>query len=368
MTPLRILIAGAGIAGLALKHALAALGVEAEVIEQAPAARITGTGLYLPANAVRALGDLGLSGALAERAGPVRRQEIRDHRGRLLTGLEVSAIWGDVGDCLAIRRADLHDILHRAVGATKVRFGTAIRAARPDGTVTFADGSTAEYDVVIGADGVDSAIRHSVFPQSRPAFLGQICWRFVAPSTAPPAQTWTAMLGDRGRSVLTLPLGDGDVYCFAAINSTDPQPPAGDWRALFADFAAPGADLLRQGGDAYFAALHEIRGDAWVDGQVVLVGDAAHAFSPSMAQGGAMALEDALVLARLLSGVRSRESVPEVLDQYRQRRAGRVRFVLEQNRRRDSARALPGFVRNAVFRALGPRIIRSNHEGLLSPP
>lgn len=281
----------------------------------------------------------------------------------------MSAIWGDVGECLAIRRADLHDILLAASGGAHVLFGTAVNAVGPDGTVIFDDGSQATYDLVVGADGIDSAVRRSAFPETTPEFLGQICWRFLAaPADCVEPGTWTVRLGSRGRSFLTLPVGNGEVYCYADINSATPQAPAGDWRELFADFAPPVTKLLDQCPDAHFAALHEIPGSAWVHPRVVLIGDAAHACSPSMAQGGAMALEDALVLAALLATAENRQAVPALLGAYRQRRAGRVRFVLEQNRRRDRARDLPGWLRNMVLRRFGVRLFQANHSGLLSQP
>ncbi|OKI54686.1 hypothetical protein A6A27_31745 [Micromonospora sp. CB01531] len=364
MDDLRILIAGAGIAGLAVKHALAERGMDADLVERERAPRTGGTGLFLPANAVRALTELGLGVELAARAEPVRRQEIRDRTGRLLAGFELGAVWGEVGDSVAIRRDDLHDILYRAVGPARVRFGAAVRDAQPTGAVTFEDGSRETYDVVVGADGVNSAVRR----RDSPRFLGQICWRFLAPCPAVPAGTWTAMLGDRGRTVLTLPVGGGAVYCFAAIDSAVPRPPAGDWRDLFAGFSAPVPDLLQHGGDALFAPLSEIRGADWVDGRMVLIGDAAHAMSPSMAQGAALALEDALVLAEILAADRRGYAVASMLSRYRKRRAGRVRFVLAQNHRRDRARNLPGPMRNALFRRFGLRLVRANHAGLVTRP
>ncbi|BAL87807.1 hypothetical protein AMIS_25870 [Actinoplanes missouriensis 431] len=352
----RVLIAGAGIAGLATRIALAARGVRADVAERDLAPRAGGTGLYLPANAVRALGDLGLADRLATRSVPVGRQEIRDRTGDLLTSYGLDEIWGDVGESRAISRAALHDLLLDAAGPPTFP-GNAVQSARPDGTVVFADGSRAGYDVVIGADGIDSAVRRSVFPSVAPRFLGQVCWRFLFDGTE--STTWSVLLGDRGRSVLTVPVGNGRVYCFASIDSATPSPPPGDWRELFAGFAT---DVLQHGDNAYFAPLYEIAGFDWVDGKVVLLGDAAHACSPSMAQGGAMALEDALVLAASIG------DGPDALNRYRDRRAARVRFVLEQNHRRDNARNLPGVVRRLVFRHLGRRLVRSNHAGLLARP
>ncbi|GAA0481347.1 FAD-dependent oxidoreductase [Paractinoplanes deccanensis] len=349
----RVLIAGAGIAGLATRIALAAHGIRADLAERDPAPRDGGTGLYLPANAVRALAGLGLADAVEKHSVPIERQEIRDSTGAVLTSYGLKGVWGDVGESRALSRTALHGLLLDAAGPPT---HPGVREASPDGTVTFTDGSESRYDIVIGADGIDSAVRRSAFPAARPRFLGQVCWRFLY--EAKQSTTWSVLLGDRGRSLLTVPVGDGQVYCFAAIDSTTQAPPPGDWRDLFADFAT---DVPHH--DAHFAPLREITGDDWVAGTVVLVGDAAHACSPSMAQGGAMALEDALVLASTLG-----DGQPSPLARYRARRAGRIRFVLEQNHRRDNARNLPGFARRLLFRHFGLRLVRANHAGLLDRP
>lgn len=362
---MRVLIVGGGIAGLAAKVALAARGIEAVVAERQPVARDGGTGLYLPANAVRAIRQLRLGDELDRRSVPVRRQEIRDRGGALLTGFELDEIWGEEGECRAISRGELHRLLGDAAGTSgAVRLGSAVREAAPDGTVTFADGSQDRYDVVVGADGIDSALRTRLFPAAEKIFLGQICWRFLAPGGNEFGQVWTARLGNKGRTLLTVPVDGGQVYVFAAMNSGSEQRPHGDWRRLFADFGPPVGELLEHGADAHFAALHEVAGTDWVAGRVVLIGDAAHACSPSMAQGGAMAIEDALVLADELA----QHPAEQALSRYRQRRAPRVHFVLKQNHRRDRARNLPGIVRMALFRRAGLSLVRANHAGLLAQP
>ena len=159
-------------------------------------------------------------------------------------------------------------------------------------------------------------------------------------------------------------LGGDRVYCYAEAAGDEPVPPDGDWRELFADFTGPVPELLESGADAHFAPLAEIDGDDWIAGNVVLIGDAAHACSPSMAQGGAMALEDSLVLAELLAD----GPVGTALAGYRERRAARIAWVLAQNRRRDRARALPTPVRDLVLRTVGPRLITANHAPLLTMP
>ncbi|MFF2526374.1 FAD-dependent monooxygenase [Streptomyces liangshanensis] len=370
----RTLVVGAGIAGLALARALRDQGLDADVVERDPDWRTTGAGLYLPANAVRALERLGLGTELARRAHPITRQRMLDHRGRALADFPVSAIWGDVGGCLAISRADLHDLLRSAVGDSSVRLGKGVASVDDGGTVTFADGSSETYDVVVGADGVGSAVRATAFQGAEPRFLGQVCWRFVAREdpAAPPITDWTVRLGSGGRTFLTVPLGGGLLYCYADVNSAEQVAPEGDWRALLADFAGPVPHLLEQGADAYFAALSEIDDTDWVRPHAVLVGDAAHACSPSMAQGGAMALEDVLVLAELLGeaaragtgeGAAGTDFAP-VLAAYQARRAERVRWVLSQNQRRDKARNLPTPLRNLTLRFAGERLFKANHAPL----
>ncbi|MCM4083571.1 FAD-dependent monooxygenase [Paractinoplanes hotanensis] len=368
MTTLRILIAGAGIAGLAAKRALALRGIDADLVERDAAPRITGAGLYLPGNAVRALRDLGLSEQLVGRSQPVLRQQLKDKRGRLLAEFPVGAIWSEVDDCVAMRRTDLHALLLGAVGSSQVRFGTGVREVSRDGTVTFRDGRQASYDLVVGADGLHSAVRLHAFADVQPRFLGQVCWRFLAPSATLPADAWTVMLGDRGRTFLSVPVGHGQAYCSAAMDSADPQRPTGNWRALFADFGAPASELLAYADNAHFAPLFEVSAFDRAHPRVALIGDAAHACSPSMSQATAMGMEDAIVLAETLTGARDGAEVPALLAAYRERRAGRLRFVLDQNHRRDRARHLPSPVRRVVFQHFAKEIFRANHKDLLTRP
>ena len=138
-----------------------------------------------------------------------------------------------------------------------------------------------------------------------------------------------------------------------------------EWRELFADFADPVPRLLEQAGDAYFAPIEEVAPPAWTARRVVLVGDAAHASSPNMAQGAAMALEDALVLADVLA---TSHAIEEALAEYQRRRTARVAWVQEQTHRRDRTRSLPPIVRNMTLRLAGERIFHSNYRPLLEPP
>jgi 2-polyprenyl-6-methoxyphenol hydroxylase-like FAD-dependent oxidoreductase len=366
MTERRILVVGAGIAGLAAARTLARAGFSAEVVERRPAWDETGTGIYLPGNAARALRVLGLEQAVLERAVVIPRQRVSDHRGRLLLEIEVAELWDGIGPCLALQRANLHAVLLDGARDVPIRMGVDVRELREqNGTVSveFGDGTAAEYDLVIGADGIHSTVRRLAFGSDatvRP--VGQVGWRFV---TACPAEitTWSVMLGHR-MAFLTIPIGNDRVYCYCDVVSKSETDRHEDLGRLFSGFAEPVPSLIDSVPDgtlAYRSTIEEVALDSWTRGRVVLVGDAAHATSPNMAEGVAMALEDALVLAECL---RRREAVPAALSAFEARRRPRTDWVRAQTHRRDRTRYLPTVVRNIVLRTLGQRIFRSNYRPL----
>jgi FAD-dependent urate hydroxylase len=368
----RILVVGAGLAGLALARALRRVGLDAEVIERAERWDGGGTGMYLPANGVRALGALGLEAEVAARAAPIPRQRLLDHRGRLLADIDLHALWGEVGACLALPHTDLHEILRDGVPVSLGR--TVTWMAHLDGpvTVAFDDGGGGTYDLVVGADGLHSAIRRLAGDPRAPVAVGQQSWRWLAEADGPPeVATWTVLLG-RGASFLAVPVGGGAVYCYAdTTDTTDITGGGGDplWRLRerFAGFAAPVPQLLARLHDPagiHAAPIQQVAAEWWGRGAVVLVGDAAHGMSPNMAQGAALAFEDALVLAAC---VRDAATVGQALAVFVARRRPRTGWVRAQTHRRDRTRDLPPALRNLTLRVLGRRIFRSNYRPLLQP-
>jgi 2-polyprenyl-6-methoxyphenol hydroxylase-like FAD-dependent oxidoreductase len=361
----RVLIVGGGIAGLALARALQARGITAEIVERKPEWPASGAGLYLPGNAVRALGELGLGAEVAVRSQPIERQRFLDHRGRLLAEIDVGRFWDGVGGCVALPRAALHEALREGTSVPSRLATSLIGLENGDAPrVSFSDGSSGSYDLVVGADGVHSTVRRLAFGRRPAGYVGQASWRFVAEGFREIAN-WTVMLA-RGRAFLTVALGQGAVYCYADVSTTDPVGAGeADWRDSFGDFADPVPRLLDQGADAYFAPIEEVVPPTWSAGRVVLVGDAAHASSPNMAQGAAMAVEDALVLAAELTSGRT---VEDALAEYERRRAVRVEWVQKQTHRRDRTRNLWPALRDLVLRVSGERIFRSNYAPLLESP
>jgi FAD-dependent urate hydroxylase len=187
---LRILVVGAGISGLGAARALRQRGLAADVVEREPAWTHTGAGIYLPGNATRALRALGLESAVAERAAPIPYQRLCDHRGNLLADIDTAALWGDVGPCLALHRADLHAVLASHGDPIPVRRGVSLQQlSQQDDTVTvgFDDGSAGHYDLVLGADGVHSQVRRLVVGADAVRPVGQVAWRFV--TACPPEVT-----------------------------------------------------------------------------------------------------------------------------------------------------------------------------------
>jgi 2-polyprenyl-6-methoxyphenol hydroxylase-like FAD-dependent oxidoreductase len=340
----RVLIAGGGIAGLSLARALQDAGHDPLVIERSQEWPATNAAHYLPTNATRALDQLGLGEAVAAAAHPISRQRVTGTGGRVLADLPVSTIWGEQSRCAVIRRDVLHELLLKATTDISIRLGTTIDARLRDNAVKLSDGSVEHYDVLVGADGVNSLVRTAGIGGSEPTYTGRWAWRFIADGWDDEEDTWHARLAP-DRSLLTMPLGEGAVFCYADIASGKGRP-IGDWRNYFDDLDRPITDLLAKAGQLAGSPIMEVDQPYAFLGRTVLIGDAAHAMSPSMSQGVALAVEDALVLAETLSSL----PVYQALPAYEQRRAERIAWVRSQAHRRDSARGLTRAARDKVLR------------------
>ena len=233
----------------------------------------------------------------------------------------------------------------------------------------FDDGQEDVYDLVVGADGVRSSVRKLVFGSVQPRFCGQVGWRFLVP--CPPSITgWTLYAGDRGVFIF-IPVGHGQAYCYADAAVAEPpgDPIVGRLerlRSRFSTYASTVTQALAQlqtSEQIHFAAINDILQQPWGKGNVLLIGDAAHATSPNMASGAAMAFEDALVLSELMT---SRRDVAQVLDDYTSKRLERIRWVHEQTHRRDKIRNLPPMVRDLLTRMLANKVYRANYAPLVA--
>lgn len=368
---MRILIVGAGIAGLATYRALSHRGFYADIVERNEFAGNGGAGLFLPGNGVRAIARLGLLDDLLENSCPITHQRFCDENGRQLNVIQTDDFWHRVAPCRSMKRSTLWDLLRSGISDDDIRFRRieSLVNCADSCLVRFEDGGSESYDLVIGADGVNSTVRQLVFPdQPLPEYVGNVCWRFIVPNLFG-IKDWTVMLGT-SKSLLVNPVSTSELYVYADM-SVEPADvrnysSATPLKPLFQDVAGPLARLLEPSEEVniHFGELVRVQTDRWCRNRVVLVGDAAHASPPSMAQGAGMAIEDALVLAEELAGVRY---IDVAIRRYQERRKERVDWVHHQCASRDKMRRMPRTVRNALLRFAGTQLYRRAYGRLTAP-
>ncbi|MEN0061123.1 MAG: FAD-dependent monooxygenase [Myxococcota bacterium] len=290
-------IIGAGPGGLVAAVALRRAGFEVEVLERTPEAREVGAGLTLQVNAMRMLDATGLGEAVEAEGWVLGGLQLTRPDGRVLVAMPSNRERPGV----AIHRGALSRVLIDALPAGTVRYGKAVTAVTPDGTVTFADGSNQSYDLVVGADGIHSAVRTALFGEQRLRDSGTICWRGLArlESEAPLTERWGL-----GLRFGTVPVAKKLVYWFACSKSPRLRHGAGiaELRDGFSDFEPEVDAVLAATPRALQHDLYDLAPlRQWTKGRVTLLGDAAHAMTPNLGQGAGQAIEDGVVLAHALA-------------------------------------------------------------------
>ncbi|MER7076852.1 2-polyprenyl-6-methoxyphenol hydroxylase [Saccharopolyspora kobensis] len=302
---MKVAVVGGGIGGLAAAVAFHQRGWQVEVLERAPEFTEIGAGLSIQPNGLRALQELGLgdrvrSAGLADPLAGIRRAN-----GNWLIRNDVDDLKRRFGRWATVHRADLIDLLLSALPARALRPGTEVSQVRPDGTVRH--GGTTTADLVVGADGVHSATRRSLWPDiPGPRYVGYTTWRLIAPAhpVTESAETWGS--GERFGYV---PMPDGRVYCYLMANApTGTRIGLDVLRERFADWHDPIPALLNSAHEVSQHDTYELpRLRTFTSGKVALLGDAAHAMTPNLGQGACQALEDAVTLAAAVDelGVRA---------------------------------------------------------------
>jgi 2-polyprenyl-6-methoxyphenol hydroxylase-like FAD-dependent oxidoreductase len=370
----RILIVGGGIAGLTLAAALHRQGFTAELIERSPSWQAVGAGIAVQPNGMRVLHALGL-GAAVERAGAViRRWDFYDQRGDVLSETDLEVLWGDVGPFIGIERAKLHHVLLGAAAAVPARLGLSVTSLAQAGgcvSVRLSDGSTGIYALVIGADGIASTVRKLALSAAPPVDAGQMAWRSLAPIQPRGLTKLQFLLGD-GCFFGLCPVGNGRTYGFGNVS----EPRFHDavegrlarLRERFAAFGGPVQEYLaalKADEQIHCSPIEWVEHDQWHAGRVVLIGDAAHASSPMMGQGGCLAMEDAYVLAEILG---SAASVESALETFVSRRKARVTWVQQASRAVAESFRAPAAIRNTALRDRGDQMMRGRFAPLISAP
>jgi salicylate hydroxylase len=384
----RVLIAGAGIGGLTAALAALRQGHEVEVYEQASELKEVGAGVQLSANGTRVLYALGVGEELKSLSCEATGKEIR-----LWNTGETWKLF-DLGKVsierygfpyFTVYRPDLLDVLARAVRRLKadaIHLGRkCVGFTQTDGEVRLdlEDGTTATGDALIGADGVHSPIRQTLFGADKPQFSGIIAWRGIIPMERLPARmerrvgvNWVGP----GGHVVHYPLRGGAVLNFVgALERTDWQIESWSTRGttdeLAADYRGWHEDiqtLIRNIPVPHkWALMVRPPMPRWTVGRVTLLGDACHSMVPFLAQGAVMAMEDGLMLARALTELDG--DVASRLARYEEARRERTRRAVEgsaDNIARFHNRALadPVGARQYVEREWAGHNVASRYEWL----
>lgn len=338
----RAIVIGGGIGGLALAVALRRIGIEVAVYERTPTIREVGAGIALWPNALKALSRLDMLDPIRAICLPEQRGRIYSWRGDILQETSMTEIRRRFGAPVVVaHRSDVQLALLHALDPASVHLNAACTGFSQDATgVTahFADGREARADLLIGADGLHSAVRAQLVGPQPPRYAGYTAWRGIATGEG---------LGDPGTGFETWGCGARfglahvdrrRVYWYATINAPEGGTDAPEGRK---------AEVLRRFRDghtpirAVIEATEEaaiLRNDiydrdplrTWSRGRVTLLGDAAHPLTPNLAQGACQALEDAVVLAQEL------EAAPDVgaaLHRYEARRVARTSRITLLSRR-----------------------------------
>jgi salicylate hydroxylase len=352
MQELHVIVAGAGIGGLATALALQQAGIRVSVYEQAPALGEVGAGLTLASNATRILRHLGLGAVLDDLGVIPERGAVKHFRtGRTLVDIprgqhQVERFGAPY---CQIHRNDLHQGLVAAVrsadpgclhlGCTLEDFGQDARSV----TAVFANGTTARGDLLIGCDGVRSTVRARLFGTEDPRFTGYVAWRGLVPMErlsaaliVPDSAVWIGP----GHFLTRYKIRRGELLNYIAIARTNAWVEEG-WTvrstvdallAEFRDFEPTARSILMATPPDQCFKWGIFDRDplpVWSTGRVTLLGDAAHPTTPFLGQGAAIAIEDAMVLARAIA---ASGSVAEALARYEQARVARANDVLLASR------------------------------------
>lgn len=340
----RILIVGGGIAGLTAATAVAQQGFPVTLLESAPQFGEIGAGLTLTPNAMRGLDFIGVceeAAAVGVEPGLQRFQHWQD--GRTLVSIDRSTQRQKYGaPYITVHRADIHDVLHRAAAAAGVELIAGASVVSSHGTtVNLADGRTYGGDALVGADGVKSVIRQR-FEAVAAHFTGHVAWRSLVPVTPElqPLSDFPGIIIGPGAMIARYNVRASKILNLAFFSRQDgwneegwtTQADPDEIRAVFAAWCGDAQKLVEA---ACLQPMFKWAINArqplptWVvDGNVTLIGDAAHAMTPFLGQGAVTGIEDAIVLARALA---ASTTIAEGLKRYEQARHERATFIQQES-------------------------------------
>jgi salicylate hydroxylase len=321
---LRTAIVGGGIGGLTAALALRARGLDVRVFEQAEVLREIGAGVSIHPNAARLLRRVGLEVKLQKIGASISRIVLRNWQGeRIATPAgPATPAFSTADQGYNVHRADLLNLLFEALPSGTVTLGHRCIQLKEEADrvhLSFANGATAEADIVIGADGIRSVVQREIGLQSRPTSEGIMAYRGLIPAERLP---WAAELKDpalwlgSGRSFLLYPVARGRLINMVAFVPTDTDSEeswsaSGDLKALAAEYAGwdkPVQDTINSLEETFRWGIYDRAPlPFWSTARITLMGDAAHPMVPHVGQGAGQSIEDGFTLAVLLEGCANKD-------------------------------------------------------------
>lgn len=337
----KVLIIGGGIGGLSTAIALRRAGIDTDLVEIKTDWKVYHVGIIVQGNFIRAMAALGIADKAVAVGFPyfgVKFQTLHGHTVAEIPGIPMAG--PNYPTDLGMGRPALHRILSEAAleAGTSVRLGTTFRGIQQNENnvvVTFTDGTSGEYDLVVGADGVHSQVRNLIFGDAlQPKFTGQGVWRYNVQRPADLDYAFLCVGLDGGKCGF-IPLSQDTGYVLLVQaepgNPHHPEDKLADiFRARLAACTGVMAGLREQITDSSLVIYRPLEAlllsAPWYKGRVLLIGDAAHATTPHLGQGAAQAVEDGVVLGELLQ---RDEPLQSLLDEFMQRRFARCKFIVE---------------------------------------
>jgi 2-polyprenyl-6-methoxyphenol hydroxylase-like FAD-dependent oxidoreductase len=368
-----VTILGGGIGGLTMANALQRVGIPFQLYEQAPELTEVGAGIGISHGALQLLDMLGLGGDARRRGMPVRSICFADRRLNIRRRLPANY------SGLCIHRAQLIDLLKQRLPEEPMHLSSRVvevNSGVDHAAITFADGSTTTSACVVAADGINSTARRGIFPHIGIRWINQTVWRGISPVPLP-AQLADSYIEvwDEGLRFLAVPISASETFWIAV----KPAPPGErdnpdtvrpDLLELFRNFDPLFLQLIRESRNFLRDDMGDLgtpAGRPWHHNRVVFVGDAIHATTPNLAQGGCQAMEDAVCLASCLASANG--NVTAAYHRYQQMREKKVAFVVNTSWSFGVAAHSRNPLRHRTYRALleyAPAPLLERQERFLS--